>query len=284
MSTTGAHSDNRTTGSHDRGGGGPAIVHARGLAFRYAGADRDALAGVDLDVAAGGALGLMGLNGAGKTTLIKLLCGVLEPTGGRLEVLGSPRISRSPAAKARLGVMHQKMTFDMMLPALDNLKINASLHGRNWRTVRTRALDLCAAFELTGDVLAQTTYTLSGGQMRRLQLVRALLLEPDLLIVDEPTTGLDLLARKALWSALRDLRADGTALLVCSHHPDEIEALCDRLLILHHGRGAAHGTLDEVCARHAGTPGAALEDAFTAAVGRPRELREPREPHEEGTA
>jgi ABC-type multidrug transport system ATPase subunit len=239
--------------------------------FRYPGAVTDALDEVSFAVPIGGAVGLMGLNGAGKTTLIKLLCGVLVPTAGRIDVLGTSRISRSVATKARLGVMHQKLTFDMMLPAIDNLKISARLHGYRWATVRRKAHELCQRFELDDAVLRQVTYTLSGGQMRRLQLVRAVLHDPDLLVVDEPTTGLDIVGRKALWSYLATLRSAGTTVVMCSHYPDEVEAICDDVLILDRGKPVAHGTGSELRGRYGCE---SLDDAFLAAVGRRTEAME----------
>ncbi|MFK4085014.1 ABC transporter ATP-binding protein [Kribbella sp. NPDC020789] len=240
------------------------IVDASAVCFSYPGTDRPTLADVNLSIPAGGALGLMGLNGAGKTTLLKLICGVLEPSAGSLQVLGSERISRDARCKSRLGVMHQKLTFDMMLPAIENLKISARLHGRRWSTVRVKAAELCSRFSLDDEVLHQITYTLSGGQMRRLQLVRAVLYEPRLLVVDEPTTGLDVVGRKSLWSYLADLRAGGTTLLMCSHYPDEIEAVCDRVIVLDNGRVVVQGTAEEVRGQYAAS---SLEDAFLAAVG-----------------
>jgi ABC-type multidrug transport system ATPase subunit len=211
-------------------------VSARALTKRYLGASAPAVDSVSFDLTAGSVVGLLGPNGAGKTTLVKLMCGVTQPTGGRVEVLGGDPLADAVAVKQQLAVVHQSCPVDNMLPALDNVRIAAAFRGLRWRAVRHRVDEMLAQFGLEG-VVNQLTFTLSGGQRRRLQLIRVLLVPPQLLILDEPSAGLDVQGRRQTWELIGKLAAEhGTTVIWTSHYIEEIERNCSRVLIVADGR------------------------------------------------
>ncbi|NUS05068.1 MAG: ABC transporter ATP-binding protein, partial [Nonomuraea sp.] len=157
--------------------------------------DRRAVDGISFEIAQGETIGLLGPNGAGKTTLIKMICGVTAPTSGQLRLFGVDPVRQPVAAKTSIGAMHQVGPFDLMLSALDNLKIAARFRGLRWREVRPWALELVEHLGVTS-ALSRFCFQLSGGQRQRFQLVRALLTVPRLLVLDEPSAGLDVGGRR----------------------------------------------------------------------------------------
>ncbi|WP_159079289.1 ABC transporter ATP-binding protein [Plantactinospora sp. BC1] len=210
----------------------PAIA-AADLVKAYPGATAPAVDGLTFDVAPGQAVGLLGPAGAGKSTLLKLVCGACPASSGRLLVHG-----RQPDGEAKrdVAVVHQSGPFDLTLSVRDNLRVAAAFRGLPWRRARSRADDLLGAFELAGsqDRLVQA---LSAGQRRRLQLVRALLRVPRILLLDEPSVGLDVEGRRRVWAALNELRRQHELTIVLtSHYLDEVERNTERVLVLRHGR------------------------------------------------
>ncbi|MFC4533342.1 ABC transporter ATP-binding protein [Sphaerisporangium dianthi] len=192
--------------------------------------------GVSFEIARGETIGLLGPNGAGKTTLIKMICGVTTPTSGEVRVFDADPVRQPVAAKSGIGAMHQTGPFDMMLPALDNLRIAARFRGLSWREVRPWALEV-AAFLGLADALPQLCFQLSGGQRQRLQLVRALITIPRLLILDEPSAGLDVAGRHQVERFVTWLREEhGVTVLWTSHHIEELERNSQRVMVIDHGR------------------------------------------------
>jgi ABC-type multidrug transport system ATPase subunit len=212
-----------------------AIVAARSLTKQYKGMDRPAVGAVSFDIDEGVVVGLLGPNGAGKTTLVKLLCGVTTPTSGEVRVLGGDPVANAATVKQRVAVVHQLMPVDNMLSAIDNVKIAAAFRGLRWREVRPRVEEMVVQFGLT-DVMGKLAFTLSGGQRRRLQLIRALLVVPRLLMLDEPSAGLDVQGRRQMWDVIGKLSCEhGTTIIWTSHYIEEIERNCSRVLIVDGG-------------------------------------------------
>ncbi|MGE5518051.1 MAG: ABC transporter ATP-binding protein [Bacteroidota bacterium] len=209
-----------------------------------------ALAGVDLRVAAGEAVGILGGNGAGKTTLIRILTTLMRPSAGRVRVLGRDPAHDGVRIRAELGVVSQDCTLDHALSVRRNLAFHAAFHGLDRRTARLRAAELLDWLALAP--YADTAiHALSGGTRRKVVLARALLTQPRLLVLDEPTSGLDPDSRTAVWARLQRCRRAGTTLLLSTHHRDEAEALCDRTVLLESGRLRTAGT-DELARWFAG--------------------------------
>jgi ABC-2 type transport system ATP-binding protein len=209
-----------------------AIVTARSLTKSYKGMDRPAVDTVTFDIGEGVVVGLLGPNGAGKTTLVKLICGVTTPTSGEVRVLGGDPVANAATVKQRVAVVHQLMPVDNMLPAIDNVKIAAAFRGLRWRAVHPRVDEMAATFGLTG-AMGKLAFTLSGGQRRRLQLIRALLVVPRLLMLDEPSAGLDVQGRRQMWDVIGKLNTEhGTTIIWTSHYIEEIERNCSRVLVV----------------------------------------------------
>ncbi|MBV9451679.1 MAG: ABC transporter ATP-binding protein [Streptosporangiaceae bacterium] len=216
------------------------VIFCQDLVKRYAGRDRNAVDGVTFAVAPGEALGVLGPNGAGKTTLIKMICGVTPPTAGQVALFGQP--PSSARARRELAAVHQATPFDMMLSVRDNLRVAAGFRGLRWRDARDHVDRLLAAFDLA-DHAGHLAFTLSGGQHRRLQVVRALIRVPGLLVLDEPSSGMDVVGRRQVWQLLSEIRAEhGTATMWTSHNIDELERNCDRVMMLDHGRVLQSGS------------------------------------------
>jgi ABC-2 type transport system ATP-binding protein len=211
------------------------VVAAAGLVKRYQGKETPAVDGISFEIAEGETIGLLGPNGAGKTTLIKMICGITPPTAGDIRVFGVDP-SRDPlTAKTAIAAMHQSSPFDQMLPALDNLKIAARFRGVSWRAVEPWVLEL-AGYLGVAPALGQPVFTLSGGQAKRLQLVRALITIPRLLILDEPSAGLDAAGRNQLGQFVGWLQQEyGVTVVWSSHHIDELERNCQRVLVINRG-------------------------------------------------
>jgi lipooligosaccharide transport system ATP-binding protein len=210
-----------------------AVVEARGLVKRFR--EREVVSGVDLSIEPGRCFGLLGPNGAGKTTTLRLLLGQLVMDGGSLTVLGLPVPEAARAVRARTGVVPQLDNLDPDFTVAENLRVYGRYFGIPWDVLDERIGRLLSFVELSDRADARIE-TLSGGMKRRLTIARALVNEPDLLILDEPTTGLDPQARHMIWGRLRALRERGTTLLLTTHFMEEAERLCDRLMVLDHGR------------------------------------------------
>jgi lipooligosaccharide transport system ATP-binding protein len=195
---------------------------------------------VSFTVRRGEFFGLLGPNGAGKSTTMRMVYQVTPPTSGTLRVFGLDTGAHARAIKQRLGVVPQMDNLDEELRVVDNLMIYARFNGIRGAGARARADELLAFTEL-GEKRRSRVVELSGGMKRRLTLARGLMNDPELLILDEPTTGLDPQVRLNLWSKLDELRSRGITLMMSTHYMDEAERLCDRLVIMDHGRIIAEG-------------------------------------------
>ncbi len=222
-------------------------VEARGLEKQFE--ETVAVDGIDLDISVGGCFGFLGPNGAGKTTTIKMITCVSPPTAGELHVLGRDVRDDRRQIKARLGVVPQGMTLDGDLTARENLISFGAYHSLPRREAERRADELLAFAQLSDRAEAQVD-ALSGGMQRRLLIARALVNDPELLVLDEPTTGLDPQARHLVWERLRRLKREGKTLLLTTHYMEEAAQLCDELVVLDHGHVIARGTPSELVQAH----------------------------------
>ena len=215
------------------------IVEARGLRKRYG--ELDAVAGIDFDVYAGEFFGMLGPNGAGKSTTMRMIYRVTPLSAGELSVMGLTAGEDDRRIKAGLGVVPQLDNLDEELSVLDNLLIYARFNEIAPKVARNRAEELLEFLELSSKKRAQIR-ELSGGMKRRLTLARGLMNDPKIVILDEPTTGLDPQVRITLWDKLDELRAQGVTLIMTTHYMDEAERLCDRLVIMDQGDIVAEGS------------------------------------------
>ncbi|MGN6129124.1 MAG: ABC transporter ATP-binding protein [Nocardioidaceae bacterium] len=218
---------------------GTAMIRARAL--RKAFGDFEAVRGIDLDVRSGEAFGFLGPNGAGKSSTMRMIAAVSPPTGGELSVLGQDPATRGPQIRARLGVCPQEDTLDTELNVRDNLTVYGRYFGLSRAEVNARADELLEFVQLT-DKARSKVEDLSGGMKRRLTIARSLVNSPDLLLLDEPTTGLDPQARHLLWDKLFRLKQEGVTLVLTTHYMDEAEQLCDRLVVMDKGVIVAEGS------------------------------------------
>lgn len=224
-----------------------AAVVARSLRKHYG--DLEAVRGIDFEAAVGECFGFLGPNGAGKTTTMRMIACALPLSEGSLEVLGMDVRGSGRAIKQRMGVVSQGDTLDEDVSVIDNLLIYARYFGIGRRTAGPRAHELLTFMHLE-DKRDRNIMELSGGMRRRLMIARALLNTPEILILDEPTTGLDPQARHLVWEKLRELRRSGVTLLLTTHYMEEAAQLCDRLVIMHEGRIVAQGSPRELIAAH----------------------------------
>lgn len=208
-----------------------------------------AVDGVSFDIAEGECFGLLGPNGAGKSTSMQCITGFYPPTAGNVTILGHDVHAAPRQARALLGVCHQDDTLDTDFTVFDQMVRHASFFGIDAEKAGRKARELLDRFDLASkaDVLVEA---LSGGMRRRLQVARALVAEPRVLVLDEPTTGLDPEARRVLWSIIADFRRTGGAVLLSTHYMEEAERLCDRIGIIHRGRILDCATPPELIARH----------------------------------
>ncbi len=241
-------------------------VSCRGLVKRYG--DVVAVAGLDLEIRRGECFGLLGPNGAGKTTTVEMLEGILKPDAGEIHVLGSTWGENDQALRARLGIHLQDAQLDDKLSVEETLRLFRTFYPRG-RPVD----DVISLLEL-GVKRSSWVSTLSGGQKQRLAVGCALVGDPDLLFLDEPTTGLDPQSRRRLWGLLERFRADGGTIVLTTHYMDEAEVLCDRLVIIDRGSVIAQGSPDELIdtigvphVTRPKPPRASLEDVFVALTG-----------------
>lgn len=223
------------------------LVHARGLTKRFG--DFTAVDGIDVDVHRGEAFGFLGPNGAGKSSTMRMIGCVSPPTAGSLSVLGRDPQRDGPEIRARIGVVPQDDTLDMELTVRENLLVYGRYFGLSRDVVRERAERLIDFVQLT-DRADSKVEPLSGGMKRRLTIARSLVNEPEMLLLDEPTTGLDPQARHAVWDRLYRLKLQGVTLILTTHYMDEAEQLCDRLVVMDKGKIAAEGSPSELIREH----------------------------------
>jgi lipooligosaccharide transport system ATP-binding protein len=209
----------------------------------------EAVKGIDIEVRRGEAFGFLGPNGAGKSSTMRMIAAVSPVTGGELRILGLDPAEHGPAIRARLGVCPQEDTLDNELNVFDNLYIYGRYFGIPKREVRERADELLEFVQLT-EKRTSKVEDLSGGMKRRLTIARSLINRPDILLLDEPTTGLDPQARHVLWDRLFRLKQQGVTLVITTHYMDEAEQLCDRLVVMDRGVIAAEGSPLELIREH----------------------------------
>lgn len=222
------------------------MLSLSGVAKSFAG--RQVVRGLDLELRPGECFGLLGPNGAGKTTTLRLILGLTEPDAGSIDVLGFQVPVQSRQARLRVGVVPQLDNLDPDFTLYENLLVYGRYFGLAADALAERIPELLA-FAGLEDRHDSKIQTLSGGMKRRLTLARSLINNPDLLLMDEPTTGLDPQARHLIWARLKNLVSVGKTILLTTHFMDEAERLCDRIVIMDHGRVIAHGTPIELIER-----------------------------------
>ena len=215
------------------------LIHARGLTKRFG--ELTAVDGIDFDVAPGESFGFLGPNGAGKTSAMRMIGCVSPLSGGTLRVLGMDPAADGPRIRARLGVVPQQDTLDTELTVRENLLIYGRYFGLSRAECAKRADELLEFAQLTERAGDQVEH-MSGGMKRRLTIARSLINEPDLMLLDEPTTGLDPQARHLLWDRLYRLKQRGVTLVLTTHYMDEAEQLCDRLVVMDKAKIVAEGS------------------------------------------
>ena len=225
----------------------PAQLRVTGLRKRYG--DQEVVAGIDLHLKPGECFGLLGPNGAGKTTTLRLCLGLIDPDGGTIEVLGLPVPEQAREARRRIGVVPQADNLDPDFTVEENLLVYGRYFGLPDAVIRARIPALIEFAGLNARAGARIQ-TLSGGMRRRLTLARSLVNDPDLIFMDEPTTGLDPQARHLIWERLRQLLSQGKTIFLTTHFMDEAERLCHRLAIMDRGRIIAGGAPRELIERH----------------------------------
>jgi lipooligosaccharide transport system ATP-binding protein len=228
--------------------GSPAVV-AEGLVKRYG--DRRAVDAVDFEVRDGVCFGFLGPNGAGKTTTMRMLYGRLRRDAGRLEVLGLDPDRSRREVRERLGVVTQANDLDQELDVLENLVVFAGHFGLRGRKARIRAGELLEFFDL-GERADSSVRDLSGGLQRRLLIARSMMHEPELLVLDEPTTGLDPQARIVVWQRIAELRQRGVTVVLTTHYMEEAARLCEEVVVMDEGRIVERGAPRDLILRHAG--------------------------------
>ena len=223
------------------------LIRARGLTKKFG--DFTAVDGIDFELGRGEVFGFLGPNGAGKSSTMRMIGCVSPPSGGDLTILGMDPVRDGPAIRARLGVVPQEDTLDVELTVRENLLIYGRYFGLRRDVIRERTarlLDFVQLSERAGDQVEP----LSGGMKRRLTIARSLISEPEILLLDEPTTGLDPQARHVVWDRLYRLKQQGTTLVLTTHYMDEAEQLCDRLVVMDGGKIAAHGSPRQLIERY----------------------------------
>ena len=223
------------------------LVEARNLTKRFG--DFTAVSNIDFEVRRGEAFGLLGPNGAGKTSTMRMIGCVSPPTEGSLTIFGLDPQRDGPDIRARLGVVPQEDTLDLELTVLENMIVYGRYFNLPRSLLKERAAELLQFVHLEDRVKSKVD-PLSGGMKRRLTIARALINEPELLLLDEPTTGLDPQARHVLWDRLWRLRSQGVTLILTTHYMDEAEQLCDRLVVMDDARIVAEGSPTQLIRQH----------------------------------
>jgi len=241
----------------------PQALHIKDLVKRYPNGV-EALRGVSLEIAPGELFALLGPNGAGKSTLIHCTTGLAQPTAGAIEVFGHDAIHDYGDARQADGLAPQELNIDWFLTVAETLDYHAGYFGMPKSERRERTAELLETFSLT-EKADERTRTLSGGMKRRLILARAMMHRPRLLILDEPTAGVDVELRLELWHYVQRINAEGTTILLTTHYLEEAEQLCDRIAFINHGEIVGEGTSADLSARY-GVDN--LEDAYLELVGR----------------
>lgn len=227
---------------------GSSLVEARGLTKRFG--EFTAVDSIDFEVEVGESFGFLGPNGAGKSSTMRMIASVSPVTEGHLSVLGMDPAHDGPSIRARLGVCPQEDSLDQELTVEENLLVYGRYFNMPRDVIRRRTNDLLEFVQLH-ERAKDTVEPLSGGMKRRLTIARSLINDPDLLLLDEPTTGLDPQARHVLWDRLYRLKQQGVTLLLTTHYMDEAEQLCDRLVVMDRGRIVAAGSPRDLISQHA---------------------------------
>lgn len=225
----------------------PPVISARSLVKRFG--DVEAVRGIDVDVAVGESFGFLGPNGAGKSSTMRMIASVSPVTEGSLRIFGLDPASDGPRIRARIGVVPQQDTLDTDLTVRENLWLYGRYFDLPRAECRRRAEELLEFAQLT-EKATTVVDNLSGGMKRRLSIARSLINQPELLLLDEPTTGLDPQARHILWDRLYRLKQQGVTLVLTTHYMDEAEQLCDRLVVMDQGRIAAEGSPRQLIERY----------------------------------
>jgi lipooligosaccharide transport system ATP-binding protein len=225
----------------------PTVISARNLTKTYG--ELTAVDNISFDVAAGESFGLLGPNGAGKSTTMKMIGGVSQRTSGTLNIMGLDPESHGPEVRAHLGVVPQQDNLDQELKVRENLIVYGRYFGLPLSYLRPKADELLEFAQLTDKANAKVD-ALSGGMKRRLTIARSLINEPRILLLDEPTTGLDPQARHILWDRLFRLKENGVTLILTTHYMDEAEQLCDRLIVVDKGKIMAEGSPASLIREH----------------------------------
>ena len=220
---------------------------ARRLVKRFG--DFTAVDGIDFEIQSGESFGFLGPNGAGKTSTMKMISCISPATEGELTVLGMDPKRQGPKIRARLGLVPQEDALELELSAMDNLVMYGRYFDLPRAEIKRRATSLLEFTQLS-ERANDKADNFSGGMKRRLTIARSLISEPDVLILDEPTTGLDPQARHLVWERLYRLKSEGVTLVITTHYMDEAEQLCDRLVVMDRGKIVAHGTPRELIERH----------------------------------
>jgi lipooligosaccharide transport system ATP-binding protein len=223
------------------------LIEARGLRKAYGAFE--AVKGIDVDVYEGEAFGFLGPNGAGKSSTMRMIGAVSPVTGGTLRILGLDPAVNGPEIRSRIGVCPQEDTLDTELRVKENLVVYGRFFGLSRAVAGERADELLAFVQL-GERAKSKVEDLSGGMKRRLTVARSLINRPELMLLDEPTTGLDPQARHQLWDRLFRLKQEGVTLVLTTHYMDEAEQLCDRLVVMNDGWIVAHGSPTQLIAEH----------------------------------
>ncbi|HJR89516.1 MAG TPA: ATP-binding cassette domain-containing protein [Aeromicrobium sp.] len=219
------------------------MIRAEGLVKRYR--DVVALDGLDLTVGEGRVLGLLGPNGAGKTTAVRIITTLLSPDAGAVRVAGIDAATDPDGVRARIGLSGQYAAIDEHLTGFENLRMVGRLYGMTGRAAAERADELLARFDLL-DARNRPSKTYSGGMRRRLDLAAAVVAAPPVIVLDEPTTGLDVRSRQQMWGVIKELVAGGSTMLLTTQYLEEADLLADDILVIDHGRAIAQGSPDEL--------------------------------------
>jgi len=223
------------------------MIRARGLVKTYParGGTVEALRGLDLDVDEGQVLGLLGPNGAGKTTAVRILTTLLTADAGTVAVAGIDAAANPDGVRARIGLSGQYAAIDEHLTGFENLRMVGRLYGMRGRDAAKRADELLERFDLL-DARNRPSKTYSGGMRRRLDLAASVVAAPPVVVLDEPTTGLDVRSRQQMWSVIKELVAGGSTMVLTTQYLEEADLLADDIVVIDHGRAIAHGSPDEL--------------------------------------